>query len=73
MLIGEVLSNFVDIFFSSYVEEYILEIRSLEISIGDLSIVIRIYHVEYSHYYSICIPILELRCLLKEFKTWMRI
>lgn len=60
MFIGEILSNFVDIFFLGNIEKYILQIRSLEVPKSYLAIIIRVNYVKKSHYYCICISILKL-------------
>ena len=71
MLIAKVGSHFVYVFLVADNLKHIEEVWIFEISIGYVSIVIRVEWVENAHYNCICIALLELRCLLEEFETWM--
>jgi|LauGreDrversion4_2_1035121.scaffolds.fasta_scaffold91441_3 hypothetical protein len=71
VLIGEILANFVDIFFSCYIEEHILKIGTLEVTETYLPIIIDVNLVEDSHNHSISIAILEFWCRLKELQARM--
>lgn len=71
MFVREILTYFIDVFFASYCKEYIKQVRVFKVPIRYFTIVVHIQRVEDSHDNCICIPFLELRCLLEEFKTRM--
>jgi len=73
MLIGKVLSDFIDIFFRCNLFKNFFEVRLLEIPKRYLAVIIRINHVEYAHYNCVCISILKLRSGLQKFQPRMSI
>lgn len=71
MLIREELSDFIDVFLGCDHEKSVFQCRPLKVPEIDLSIVIHINFVEYSHDHCVGITILEFWGLLQEFKPWM--
>ena len=66
VLVGEVMTNFVDVFLRCNLMHYREEVGVLEITERDMTIIICGKHVENAHHDSVCVALLELGRLLKE-------
>jgi len=64
VLVGKVLTYFVDIFLWAYLVNCLVKVRVLKVSKCDMAIIISIKAVKNAHDNCIGVPLLELRCLL---------
>jgi len=67
MLVRKVLADFIDIFLIADHHHRLEQVRVLEVSERDVTIVICVKNVEYAHYDCVGIPLLELWRLLEKF------
>lgn len=72
VLIRKVLSDLIDVLFCGHSEEDVLQIRSLEVSVGYPSVIIHVDLVKNTHNHCVRVAVLKFWCRLQKFKARMR-